>query len=58
MKNSRFFDVDALNATGAFAGNLSTGTKIQTPLTLANRYGMPQGWQGARNIRLTLRFAF
>ncbi|MGD0309754.1 MAG: TonB-dependent receptor [Acidobacteriota bacterium] len=50
--------VDALNATGAFAGTTSTGTKIQSPLTLANRYGMPNGWEGARQIRLTLRFAF
>jgi outer membrane receptor protein involved in Fe transport len=50
--------VDALNATGAFAGNLSTGTKIQAPLTLASRYGMPNGFQGARAIRLTLRFIF
>jgi hypothetical protein len=50
--------VDALNATGAFAGNTSSGTKIQAPLTLASRYGMANGWQGARNIRLTLRFSF
>jgi hypothetical protein len=50
--------VDALNATGAFAGTTSSGTKIQSPLTLASRYGMANGWQGARNIRMTVRFAF
>ena len=26
--------------------------------TLASRYGMPQIFQGARNMRLTLRFIF
>ncbi len=50
--------VDALNATGAFAGNLSTGTKIQPLLTLASRYGLPNGFQPARVIRLSLRFQF
>ena len=43
--------MDALNGTGAFAG-------VQTKLTLASRYGMPQGFQNARNIRLALRFIF
>lgn len=43
--------MDALNATGAFAG-------VQTKLTLANRYGLPQVYQGARNLRLALRFTF
>ena len=43
--------IDALNATGAFAG-------VQSKLTLASRYGLPQGWQFARNIRLALRFTF
>ena len=50
--------VDALNAAGAFGGNLSTGTKIQSALTLASRYGLPLGFQTARNIRLELRFTF
>jgi outer membrane receptor protein involved in Fe transport len=51
--------VDALNATGAFAGNApGTNTKIQAPLTLASRYGMPNLFQTARTIRLTMRFAF
>jgi len=51
--------VDALNATGAFAGNVpGTTTSIQAPLTLASRYGLPQVFQGARNIRLALRFTF
>jgi hypothetical protein len=27
-------------------------------LTLASRYGLPQVFQGARNIRLTLRYTF
>ena len=43
--------VDALNGTGAFAG-------VQSPLTLASRYGLPQVFQGARNIRLAVRFTF
>ncbi|HTS66139.1 MAG TPA: TonB-dependent receptor, partial [Candidatus Acidoferrales bacterium] len=43
--------IDALNATGAFAG-------VQSKLTLANRYGMPNLWQTARNIRLAIRFTF
>lgn len=43
--------VDALNGTGAFAG-------VQTPLTLASRYGMPQVFQGARSMRLAVRFIF
>jgi hypothetical protein len=43
--------VDALNAKGAFAG-------LQTPLTLASRYGLPQIYQGARTMRLALRFTF
>jgi hypothetical protein len=43
--------VDAVNATGAFAG-------VQTPLTLASRYGLPSVFQMARNIRLALRFTF
>jgi len=43
--------VDGLNAKGAFAG-------VQSPLTLASRYGLPQVFQGARNLRLALRFTF
>lgn len=43
--------VDALNGRGAFAG-------VQAPLTLANRYGLPQVFQAARNIRLAMRFTF
>ncbi len=43
--------VDAVNAGGAFTG-------VQTPLTLASRYGLPQVFQMARNIRLALRFTF
>jgi hypothetical protein len=43
--------VDALNATGAFAG-------VQAKTTLASRYGMPLGFQTARNLRLAIRFTF
>ncbi len=43
--------IDAMNATGDFTG-------VQTKLTLASRYGMPSGFQGARNIRLAFRFTF
>ena len=43
--------VDGLNAKGAFAG-------VQTPLTMASRYAMPQVFQGARNVRLQMRFTF
>ena len=51
--------VDALNGTGAFAGNVSgSTTKIQAPLTLANRYGLPQTFQSARNVRFAVRFTF
>ncbi len=42
---------DALNATGAFTG-------VQTKLTLASRYGMPQIFQTARQFRLAARFTF
>ncbi len=51
--------VDALNGTGAFAGNVpGTTTRIQAPLTLASRYGLPQVFQNARNLRLAVRFVF
>ena len=43
--------IDAMNATGAFSG-------VQSKLTLASRYGMPNLFQVARNIRLALRFSF
>ena len=42
---------DALNATGAFAG-------VQTKSTYNNKYGLPQAWQAARNIRLAIKFTF
>jgi hypothetical protein len=51
--------VDAMNGTGAFAGNVpGTNTRIQSPLTVATRYGLPNVFQIARNMRLTLRFTF
>jgi hypothetical protein len=51
--------IDALNATGAFGGNLpGTSTPIQAKLTLASRYGLPQLFQQARNLRLAIRFTF
>jgi hypothetical protein len=43
--------VDALNGTATFAG-------VQSPRTLANRYGMATVFQGARNMRLAIRFIF
>jgi len=43
--------IDALNATGKFTG-------VQSPLTLASRYGLPQTFQTARQIRLEARFTF
>jgi len=43
--------IDAVNGTGSFAG-------VQSPLTLARRYGMPYLFQQARNIRLAIRFTF
>jgi hypothetical protein len=51
--------IDAMNATGAFAGNVpGTNTAIQPKLTLAIRYGMPNLFQQARNLRLAIRFTF
>jgi outer membrane receptor protein involved in Fe transport len=47
--------MDALNSAGAFAGALSS---TPSGLTLASRYGLPQVFQGARNMRLALRFTF
>ena len=43
--------MDGLNATGSFAG-------VQPKLTMANRYGMPSGFQFARSIRLAMRLTF
>ena len=43
--------VDAINGAGAFTG-------IQDKMTLNNRYGMPNLFQQARNIRLAVRFTF
>jgi hypothetical protein len=43
--------VDASNGTGAFAG-------VQSALTLASRYGLPQVFQGARNMRLAVSYTF
>jgi hypothetical protein len=43
--------VEALNGTGSFAG-------VQAPLTVASRYGLPQVFQTARNLRLAIRFSF
>ena len=41
-----------MNGTGAF------GKGVQDPMTLNNRYGMPNLFQQARNIRLAVRFTF
>jgi hypothetical protein len=43
--------IDAVNGAGAFAG-------VQVKTTLASRYGMPQAWQNARQIRVAVRFTF
>lgn len=43
--------MDALNGTGSFAG-------VQSPLTLASRYGQPSVFQQNRNMRLSVRFTF
>jgi hypothetical protein len=58
--------MDALNGTGAFGGVVPGsvtasnpgGTAVQPKLTLASRYGMPNLFQQARNIRLAVRFTF
>jgi len=51
--------IDALNGTGAFAGNVpGTSTRVQSPLTLASRYGLPQTFQIARQFRFAVRFMF
>jgi outer membrane receptor protein involved in Fe transport len=46
--------VDAVNHTGAFASPVETGT----PMTLANRYGLPTVFQTARQLRLEVHFVF
>jgi outer membrane receptor protein involved in Fe transport len=46
--------VDALNHKGAFASPEETGT----PMTLANRYGLSNVFQTARQLRLAIRFIF
>src|SRR3989440_184449 len=43
--------MNALNGTGTFAG-------VQSPRTLASRYGMATVFQGARNMQLAIRFIF
>jgi hypothetical protein len=43
--------MDALNATGAFAG-------VQTAVPLASRYGLPWTFQIARQFRFAVRFTF
>jgi hypothetical protein len=53
--------VNALNGAGAFSGTYLSGSKtlpVQTLLTMASRYGMPQVFQTARQFRLALRFVF
>ena len=45
--------IDSLNGTGAFGGAAAS-----TPLTLANRYGLPQTFQIARQFRFAVRFVF
>jgi hypothetical protein len=43
--------IEAVNGTGSFAG-------VQTPLTLAARYGQPRSFQIARQFRFAVRFMF
>jgi hypothetical protein len=57
--------IDALNGTGAFAGTYDCSTPkkaatcpVQPALTMASRYGQPQVFQVARQIRLEARFTF
>ena len=45
--------IDALNATGAFAGSAQ-----QIAIPLASRYGLPWTFQTARQFRFALRFVF
>jgi hypothetical protein len=51
--------MDAMNATGAFAGNVpGTTTPKQTPLTLSALYGMPRVYQSARQFRIAIKYVF
>ena len=58
--------IDALNGTGAFAGSYSCPTTknpaatcaVQPPLTMANRFGKPQVFESARQLRLEMHFVF
>jgi hypothetical protein len=51
--------IAALNGTGEFAGNVpGTATRVQAPLTLASRYGLPQTFQISRQFRFAVRFVF
>jgi hypothetical protein len=58
--------IDAVNAAGAFGGIVPgsitatnpNGTPVASKLTMANRYGMPNLFQQARNVRLSVRFTF
>jgi Carboxypeptidase regulatory-like domain/TonB-dependent Receptor Plug Domain len=43
--------IAALNGTGDFSG-------VQSPLTLASRYGLPQTFQISRQFRFAVRFMF
>jgi len=67
-----FDPVAAFNAQGAFAGTVAVpcapasatcvggfkNSTVQKQLTLANRYGLGQVFQSARQIRLAFRFQF
>jgi hypothetical protein len=44
---------DALNGAGAFGG-----AAAQAPQALASRYGLAQTFEGARNMRIAMRFTF
>jgi hypothetical protein len=58
--------IDALNGTGAFAGIIPgtitaqnpQGVRIAQPRVLANRFGMPQIFQTARQFRFAVRWVF
>jgi hypothetical protein len=51
--------IDALNGTGAFAGNIpGSTTPIQPAQTLYSRYGLPATFQIARQFRFAVRFIF
>ena len=52
-----FSYIDALNSSAAFAAVDTKGNPIRG-LTLANRYGAPQIYQTARQLRFALRYTF